>query len=101
LSSSAKADDPVNLRRVGQSQPLGLLDARFRGHDKGHVGPKQINKYLTKQVRPPAPDSFLFYRTYFTFSGSEYRPFRAAMVLHFADNLMMRDKRQPSIRLRA
>jgi hypothetical protein len=59
LSSSAKADDPVNLRRVGQSQPLGLLDARFRGHDKGHVGPEQINKHLTKQVRPSAPDSFL------------------------------------------
>jgi hypothetical protein len=32
-SSSAKADDPVHVGARDRSKPLGLLDARLRGHD--------------------------------------------------------------------
>jgi hypothetical protein len=37
VSSSAKADDPVTTSISIKSTDLGLLDARFRGHDTAEL----------------------------------------------------------------
>ena len=68
---------------------------------KRRLAPMLAAALLAAATSPANAGLVPFYRTYFTFSGSEYRPFQAAMVLHFADNLRMRNERQPSIRLRA